>query len=677
MPNHLLGQTSPYLLQHVNNPVNWYPWCEEAWEKARRENKLVLVSIGYSACHWCHVMEHESFENEATAQLMNNHYVCIKVDREERPDIDQVYMAAVQLMTGQGGWPLNCFALPDGRPLYGGTYFPNHVWNDLLVKLHDFYTNDPVKAHQYATELTTGLHRSEAISLPVDEPFRTDLLPTLIDRWKKNFDPTEGGPNRAPKFPLPNNYEFLLHYQSVKQDDSILEHVLLTLDKMAMGGIYDQLGGGFARYSVDTIWKVPHFEKMLYDNAQLVSLYSKAYRVAPSTLYRETVQQTLAFIDRELLAPEGVCYSALDADSEGVEGKFYTWTEEELSAISWPTINGINTELIFRDYYSIHEKGLWEHGRFIPLRSESNQAVADRHAITVDQLNSMLTTLRELLLPIRNQRIRPGLDNKILLSWNALMISAWCDAFDTFRDEIYLHRAEQCATWLLKHFRKTNGALLHAGVTYQASGGPGFLEDYALLAQACIALYRSTLSEKWIHEARSLTDYALTHFNDPDSSCCYYTSDQDPKLVTRKTELHDNVLPASNSVLAKVLFQLGHYFSESSYLKRSQRMLQCVAADMANYGSAYSNWAQLLLWFTEPFRELVITGPASKNYLRTIQQQYLPQVLTAATTDINCKLPLFQDRILVQETRCFVCTDHTCLAPVTTIEEALEQLLNG
>ena len=669
MPNHLLGETSPYLLQHVNNPVDWYPWCEEAWEKARQENKLVLVSVGYSACHWCHVMEHESFENAITAQLMNDHFVCIKVDREERPDIDQVYMSAVQLMTGQGGWPLNCFTLPDSRPLYGGTYFPNANWNKVLQQLAAFYRQDPVKAHQYADELTTGMHRSDLVTLHDDQPLSRQPLHETVENWKRQFDHLEGGPNRAPKFPLPNNYEFLLHYQYVTDDPALLQHVELTLDKMAYGGIYDQIGGGFARYSVDSEWKVPHFEKMLYDNAQLISLYAKAYQRTGKVLYREIVTETLSFIERELTAPEGVCYSALDADSEGEEGKFYTWTVEELSNVDFPASETHDIASLIQDYYAFNGKGLWEHGRNILLRTSSDEDFAAKHRLSTADWKSIVVQCKEQLLAVRAQRVRPGLDNKILTSWNALMITAWCDAYDSTGEATYLQRAEQAARWLLDNMLSDDGRLIHAG-TVDKQKGPGFLEDYALLAQALLSLYRSTFNESWLEKAKSLVQYTLKHFSDPDTGLCWFTNDLEPQLITRKLEVHDNVIPAANSVLAKVLFQLGHLLGDTELTDRARQSLQIVVRDMPRYGSAYSNWAQLLLWFTYPYHELVVTGDKALDeglYLRSL---YLPHVLLAGSNSAS-SLPLLTNRYQSGSTLFYVCTNGACQLPVMSAHEAI------
>lgn len=442
--NSLIHETSPYLLQHAHNPVNWYPWGAEALQKAKDENKLILVSVGYSACHWCHVMEHESFEDEQVASIMNEHFVCIKVDREERPDIDQVYMNAVQLMTGGGGWPLNCFCLPDQRPFYGGTYFRKQDWMRLLNDLQAFFVNKPKEAEEYADRLHKGIKQSDVVGFVAEQKeYSVNTLKEIVDPWTRYFDYSDGGYNRAPKFPLPNNFQFLLRYARLAKDQASNVITRLTLDKMAYGGIYDQLGGGFARYSVDSVWLVPHFEKMLYDNGQLVSLYAEAYQYSGSLLYKNVVAETLEFIRRELTSPEGGFYSALDADSEGVEGKFYCWTRDELKGIL------SDDEEIFSTYYNVTEEGNWEETNILH-RKEDDKVIANAHGLSEDELTVIIDRCKAKLMKVREHRVRPGLDDKILTSWNGIMLKGYIDAYRVFRVDEYLQTALTNASFYLK-----------------------------------------------------------------------------------------------------------------------------------------------------------------------------------------------------------------------------------
>src|SRR6218665_2712871 len=532
--NSLEKETSPYLLQHAHNPVNWFAWGDEALEKAKREDKIILVSVGYSACHWCHVMEHESFEDETVAQLMNDYFVCIKVDREERPDIDQVYMMAVQLMTGHGGWPLNCFALPDGRPIYGGTYFPKQQWMNVLLNLADLYKNEKQKALDYAAQLTEGVRLAELVKTSEEQhAFSETTLSESYRNWKLRFDDVEGGPNKAPKFPLPNNYQFLLQYG--RNNPGLLQHVNLTLKKMAYGGIYDQLGGGFARYSVDHYWKVPHFEKMLYDNGQLVTLYSEAFTKTKDPLYKQVVYETLAFVARELTSPEGGFYSALDADSEGEEGKFYVWTRQELQSI-------LNEDYaVFADYYNVDGRGLWEHEHNILLRHDDDETIAQRHKISMDELHTLIANSKKQLLAEREKRVRPGLDDKILTSWNALMLKGYVDAYNAFDEQLFLDAAVKNAEFILGKMHMNNGALNR---TYKNGESKinGFLEDYSFVIEGLIALYQATFSEKYLLKAQELMEYCMMHFRDEKSGMFFFTSDTDQALITRKMELSDNVI---------------------------------------------------------------------------------------------------------------------------------------
>lgn len=665
--NSLVHESSPYLLQHAHNPVNWMPWGEVALEKARVENKLVLVSVGYSACHWCHVMEHESFEDETVARIMNNFFVCVKVDREERPDIDQVYMTAVQLMTGQGGWPLNCFTLPDGRPLYGGTYFPKERWLNVLENLADLWRKEPDKCFEYAEELTEGVRRTERL-LPEDgeHELTAERLGLSVVQWMTRVDNGEGGPNRAPKFPLPNNYQFLLRYAHLANKEEVMKHTLLTLDKMADGGIYDQVGGGFARYSTDMLWKVPHFEKMLYDNAQLVSLYSEAFQLTGKFRYREVVEETLAFVARELTAANGAFYSALDADSEGEEGKFYVWRDDELKTLLGADYNW------FADDYSVNSIGHWEHGNYILLRRERDETIAARHAMTMDALRENRRRTKALLLTERSRRIRPGLDDKTLTSWNAQMLRGYADAYSATGENEYLLAALKNGRFLRDVQLRDDGGLWHSWKNGRSTVN-GFLEDYAFVIDAFIALYSITFDEEWLHLARGLCNYTLVHFSAAENKLFWFTSDEDPALIARKQEVSDNVNPASNSVMARNLFYLGHYFGETSWLQRAQEMLRLVQRDMIGYGAGYSNWMQLQLHLCFPFREVVLNGPEAMLHRQAFRAHYLPNILLAGSVG-NSDLPLLSGRFVASETRIYVCENNACLQPETDVQKVLQQL---
>ncbi|MFT6246356.1 MAG: hypothetical protein ACJAXI_003134, partial [Crocinitomicaceae bacterium] len=487
--NDLIKETSPYLLQHAHNPVNWVSWSDDVFERAKAENKLVLISVGYSACHWCHVMEHESFEDEEVAGLMNKLFINVKVDREERPDVDQVYMTAVQLMTQRGGWPLNCFTLPDGRPVYGGTYFPKEQWMHILRSLHHTYENDLEKVTEYAENLHEGIISSELITGSVSQyDFSKDKLDEIILRWSKNFDATYGGESKAPKFPLPSNFEFLLDYAVNSKDAKVRKHVENSLDCMAMGGIYDQIGGGFARYSVDMLWKVPHFEKMLYDNGQLVSLYTKAYKIFKKPLYKRTVDQTIEWLEREMTDESGAFYSALDADSEGVEGKFYVWTVAELES----TLEG-DFDWV-RELYEVNQNGHWEDGNYVLLRRLSDKEILNKTKWSQLEFEENLSRVNDLLLTERSHRIRPGLDDKCLTSWNAMMLKGLCEAYTVFKEDSYLRLALKNAKWLENNQLREDGGLWR-NYKKGIANIEGFLEDYAHVIDAFIALYSVSFDE--------------------------------------------------------------------------------------------------------------------------------------------------------------------------------------
>ena len=665
--NKLIDETSPYLLQHAHNPVNWYPWGDEALQKAEDEGKLILVSVGYSACHWCHVMERESFEDTAVAKIMNENFVCIKVDREERPDVDDVYMTAVQMITGSGGWPLNCFALPDGRPIYGGTYFPKDRWVQVLTGLSADYANDKEKWLEAADQLTSGLQQSDL--LPINSApaaFQKDTLKDMVARWKTIFDNREGGPNRAPKFPLPNNYQFLLQYGYLSGDQEVLDHVKLTLDKMAYGGIYDQIGGGFARYSTDAEWVAPHFEKMLYDNGQLLSLYSQAYQHYKSDDYKNVVYETVEFIKRELLDETGAFYSALDADSEGEEGKFYVWTKEELKALlgeDYPWV---------AEYYEVGKKGAWEHGNNILLHTKNLEELATSMNLSSEEAASKLKSVNEKLFAERAKRERPGLDDKTLTSWNALTIVGLADAYQAFQEKEFLKLALNNAQFILDNQYTEEGKLLHS-----YKGGisklDGFLEDYCFTIEAWIKLYQVTLNEIWLERAKDLADICISDFYNSQQGMFYFTSSNSAKLVARKMELNDNVIPASNSSLANSLHLLGLYFDNKAYTGMSETMLNNIQPHIGNYGSGYSNWAQLYLRQVYPFYEIAVSGKDASEVTQELASVYIPNKMIIGSKK-ESPLPLMEGKYVEGETFIYVCINKACQMPVTQVDEALKQI---
>jgi uncharacterized protein YyaL (SSP411 family) len=683
--NQLIHESSPYLLQHAHNPVNWYPWGEAALAKAREEQKLLLISIGYSACHWCHVMEHESFEDHEIAAFMNKHYVSIKVDREERPDVDQVYMNVVQLLSGRGGWPLNCIALPDGRPIYAGTYFPPEQWLDMLRQVLEFTVTNPEKTEEQARQLTHGIRSQEQLYIAEESnPYSIQDLDEIFLKWKSQLDTENGGSKGAPKFPLPSGYRFLLFYQLLGGDKEAKEAVMLTLHKIAAGGIYDHIGGGFARYSVDAAWKVPHFEKMLYDNAQLASLYAEAYRATRDPEFKKVCAETLAYIRREMTSAEGGFFSAQDADSEGVEGKFYIWGYDAfIQALREPdSTGGKNTPesdiftpeeaSIIAEYYNVNPGGNWEDGTNILHTGKNKKAFSARHELQEDDLNTLLERARRKLFTVRNRRIRPGLDDKILTSWNALMTKGYIDAYISFNQVAYLEAALDNLSFIRAHLIMDDHRLLRNYKDGKASIN-GFLDDYAFTISAMIATYQATFEENWIAEARKLAEYVLKHFNDPASGMLFYTSDLDPGLVARKMEVPDNVIPSASSEMAKNLYLLGKYFDHEDYILRSRQMLDNVRDHASQGGAYYSNWDILMAWFAKEFYEVVITGSNAEKIRRDMSMEYLPDVLFAGGEKAGT-LPLLQHKHVPGQTTIYVCVNKTCQHPTTEVSEALSQI---
>ena len=677
MPNQLQYETSPYLLQHAENPVEWYPWGEEALNRAIDEDKPIIVSIGYSACHWCHVMEHESFEKEGVARVMNENFVCIKVDREERPDVDAIYMDAVQAMGVHGGWPLNVFLMPNARPFYGVTYLPTQNWVQLLGSIRNAFDEHrdelDKSAEGFANEL--NINDIQRYQLPQADPqFTPETLDGLYRKVVGKTDSEKGGLNRAPKFPMPSVWRFLLRYHYIKGSDAeeserAFSQVRLTLDRMALGGIYDQLGGGFARYSTDADWFAPHFEKMLYDNGQLLTLYSEAYSLTKSPLYKQVVYQTIAFAQRELLSPEGGFFSALDADSEGGEGKFYTFTTPELREILGSEYDW------FAELYHLTDKGNWEpghdgHGRNILHRTETNEAFAEHMGWSVDALNGRLADTHAQLMRVRDERIRPGLDDKILCSWNGLMLKGLVTAYRVFGEPEFLTLALRNAYFLLKKMRdeRNGGRLWHTYKNGRARQA-GFLDDYAALIDGLLALYQATFTESWLTEADQLMQYVLTNFADDADELFFFTDKNGEELIARRKELFDNVIPSSNSMMAENLYALSLLLERPDYAERADRMLGRVQPLVQQNADYLANWAGQYALRVRPTAEIAIVGPDAEQFRAQIDAEFYPNKVLCGTTD-QSSLPLLQQRGPINgKTAIYVCYNRTCQLPVTSVDE--------
>ena len=689
-PNALLHESSPYLRQHAYNPVDWKPWTETAWEEARAEDKLVIVSIGYSACHWCHVMEHETFEDSAAAAFMNEHFVNIKVDREERPDVDGVYMTAVQLMTQRGGWPLNVVCLPDGRPVYGGTYFPRERWLQALGSVLKTRDANPERVLEYAKQLTAGVQQAELVDVPPLEgakawgtpdafgPADALLLDDGMDRWRQLWDARWGGNDRAPKFPLPTNLDFLLHYGTVRGDQSALDHALNTLLHMERGGIHDHVGGGFARYSVDEKWHVPHFEKMLYDNAQLAGTYARAWQALPEAraVDRAALKRAaigiVGFVEREWSHASGGFYSALDADSEGAEGKYYVWTtaelQEVLTAEEWRICQAV---------YAIDGQSTWQEFESdapanVLMKWASDEELAETLGMDIEELNQNLEHIHTKLRSARSERVAPGLDDKILTAWTALMASGLTATGSVFDRPANIDRARQALDFILDTQWDSDGRLYHV---YHESTGPridGMLDDYGSTITACLDFYQATFETKYALAAAELSEQAMVDFYDADQGTFWFQRTGGEALFARKQENDDSVTPSANAQMARCLFQLSYLFDRSDWRVVADRML-AGALDRVDYWPSATHWAGLLMWRTAPHREVVITGDPGECLIarRTLQKTYRPQVLWAG--GLSESLPLLRGRQL-GDLSIFVCEDGACQLPVASTEEVVDVL---
>ncbi len=651
--NQLINESSPYLLQHAHNPVNWMGWNDAAWQKAKKEDKLVIVSIGYSACHWCHVMEHESFEDETVAALMNEHFICIKVDREERPDVDQVYMDACQLITGRGGWPLNAVTLPDGRPVYAGTYFPKENWKQVLAWFVEYWKNKRDEAMERAANITNHIRVMDVIEEnKAEQQLHPQLRPQLFEKFRATWDFEKGGRSGAPKFPMPVNLRYLLRNHYYTHNKIALQAAIVTLDNMLYGGIYDQVGGGFARYSVDDAWEIPHFEKMLYDNALLVSAYSEAYLVTGNQEYRRAVYETLAFIDRELSDTEGGFYSALDADSEGHEGKFYVWSYNDLKAILQDDFEP------FCSVFNVSVEGNFEGAINLTRKPGASHPTIKKWLA--------------LLLQKRAERVRPGLDDKVLTSWNALMINGYCDAYRAFAEPAFLKRALQAAAFIEKHQLHSDHSVLRNYKNGHSSIN-GFLDDYGFTCEAFLNLYQVTLNEHWLRKAAWIAEYTIQHFYNFNTGLFFYTSVDDAPLIARKTETSDNVIPSSNSVMMKCLYQLGLILEKPEWLEMARKACLLLTKHISGYTSFYGNWAALADWIMEEPKQVTVCGKDAKSLVQQLLQNYRPDAFIFGAEGPS-GLPLLQGKYQDGKTQAYVCQYKTCSLPLNTVNEIISQI---
>jgi uncharacterized protein YyaL (SSP411 family) len=672
MANRLANETSPYLVQHAENPVDWYPWGEEALRKARDEEKPIFLSIGYSACHWCHVMAHESFEDEGVAAVLNEHFISVKVDREERPDLDQIYMTAVQALTGRGGWPMSVFLTPMGQPFYGGTYFPPAPrygmlsFRQVLEAIADAWQHRRDELVEGGQRLVEAIQRQGQIGPGVQGgDLKEDTLDSAFRALQEGFDRRHGGWGEAPKFPQPMVLEFLLRYHHHSGNDDVLEMVTRTLVAMARGGMYDQLGGGFHRYSVDERWLVPHFERMLYDNAQLARVYLHAWQVTGNGFFRTITEEILDYVVREMTDAEGGFYSTQDADSEGEEGKFFVWTPDEIRDVLGDEAKA------FMATYGVTPGGNFEGKNILKFVGDLEQ----RHA---------LASARHTLFEAREERIHPGRDEKVLTSWNGLMLAAFAEAARTLDRDDYRLVAERNADFLLRELRQENGRLLrtwkrrpeHAEGAAEAKLN-GYLEDYSYLIEGLLELYQTTFDSRWFLAAKELAETVIAHFQAPNGGF-FDTSDDHESLITRPRDLQDNATPSGNAMATTVLLKLAGLTNEVRYVDIAHEALAQMESMMAQYPLGFGQWLQALSYTLAKPKEIAIVGdPDSADtqaLLRIARDGYRPfQVIALGAQDTQAAaIPLLQDRGLVKgRAAAYVCRDFACQAPITE-QEVLE-----
>lgn len=681
MSNRLKNALSPYLLQHAQNPVDWYPWGAEAFERAKKENKPVLVSIGYAACHWCHVMAHESFEDEEVAAYMNENFINIKVDREENPDVDHLYMDALQAMTGSGGWPLNMFVTPEKKPFFGGTYFPpermynRSSWLEILAAINKTWKENPTEVERQAEQMIQHLKQANLIPQKAAEALYRKDLDGIAQQLLKQADKIDGGFGAAPKFPSTFSIQFLLEYYHFKGDESTLAQealaqALLSLDKMIDGGIYDQIGGGFSRYATDNKWLVPHFEKMLYDNALLLSVLSDAYMITGKERYKTIIEETIAFcstqLSEETKEQEGF-YSALDADSEGVEGKYYIWTHDEvLQAIP-------DAHPAFLAYFDISKGGNWE-GVNILNRALRRKEILVKYALPLTEWYHILKEGKEKLLQKRNERIPPATDDKVLLSWNALMNIALCKASKALDNEKYLQQAEEHLKWMLHNFVQQDSSVFHVFKDGQAYIS-GKLDDYAYLIKTLLVFSSTSGQTEYILKANELMQYVQENFKNEANSFFNFSANHQKDILVKKIELYDGATPSANAILAETLYLLGNIMERHDWTTQSRNMLLEMTDNIKSYPSSFSNWAVLFQIVLEGRKQLIFSGKEAKQEFRTWSQNFFPEIYSLLLKEKSDeRIPIFSGKPYQQKVSIYLCEDGACQLPVNSLDGILYQI---
>ena len=679
MKNELFTESSPYLLQHAHNPVHWQPWGKSALELAKKLDKPILVSIGYSACHWCHVMERESFEIEETAAIMNEYFINIKIDREERPDIDHIYMDAVQAMTGSGGWPLNVFLTPDAKPFYGGTYFPpvkafnRASWTDVLLSLADSWKNRREEMEEQAEKLIEHLKKSNNLGAAKKNINKQDAVSSFTKddclQIKDNFlataDVKEGGFGKAPKFPQTFSINCLLQLSYFLKDTAALSHAELSLIKMFQGGIYDQLAGGLCRYSTDDEWLAPHFEKMLYDNALFIIALSNAYLLTKKEIYKDAVENVCDFIFAEMQNTDGGYYAAIDADSEGVEGKFYVWDKDEIENILG------RDAAFFNAYFDVSVEGNWEHKNILRVLNPLEK-VAEEFKLDFNAAEEILAASKKKLLFERNKRVRPATDDKILLGWNALLITALCKAYAVLQNEKYKQAAIDLFNFIEEKFEDNNGNYFHTYKNAEAKY-PAFLDDYTYLVEACIHLQEITTEEKYLHKAKKLTEYIFENFEDTESAFFFFTSKNQDDVVVRKIEIYDGATPAANSVMAKNLIYLSLVFNNKEWHYKAVTMIESLKTIIVKHPGSFGIWASIAINLTAGINEIAIIGKQIMPEVQNVLHEFIPNKILQASFN-KSDMFLLQDKPFSKDLSIYLCKNFACSTPLKSTTELMVQI---